>query len=98
MKKMEEYTRDSLRQLRRADYEPTPPKKGSKLITFMIILLYLFAGGFYLATEKNISLEEAKETLLGWKDNVVAAMNQKNFDQEIEKAVEEALNKQDGIS
>ncbi|MBQ7095146.1 MAG: hypothetical protein IJN80_01650 [Clostridia bacterium] len=93
---MEEYTRDSLRQLRRTEFEAPVPQKGSRWITLLIILLFLFAGGFYLSTQKDFSFEDAKDTLLGWKEEVAAVWNQSSQEIDIEKTVDDALTKQDG--
>lgn len=51
---MEEYTRDSLRAYRRELQQGKKEhkhRKGSKWLTWLIILLFLAAGAFYLQTE-----------------------------------------------
>lgn len=94
---MEEYNRDSLRQLRRTEFEAPVPKKGSRWITLLIILLFLFAGGFYLATQEDFSLKDAKDTLIGWKEDIAAVFNAQEAENDVEKTVNAVLAQQDAI-
>ena len=92
---MEEYTRDSLRQFRRAANEPYTAKKGSKLITLLIILLLLSAGILFLAGRFGFSFRDAKNTISGWSKNVATAFQAESHkENDIEKTVNAALQQQ----
>ncbi len=89
---MDEYTRDSLRELRkneRVSKQKKRKRSGSILITILIILLFLGAGFFYLSTAKPawFGLEE---TITGWKEAIVTAFAPKERI-EIRKTVDRAL-------
>ncbi len=97
---MEEYHRDSLRELRRAEVQPRPAKRrGSFLVTLLILALFAAAGFFYLKTafpewtKSHLSLPVFKETLGEWKDAAVAALRPEQ--EEVQKVVDQALAEQD---
>lgn len=72
---MEEYHRDSLRELRRMELEQqsTKRERGSVFVTLLIILLFLAAGGFYLKTTDRLpDFSAVKETVIRWRDDLVA--------------------------
>ena len=77
---MEEYHRDSLREMRR-EFEAKPIKKrGNLWITLFIILLFLFAGSFFIATHNNFQLEDAKSTIEKWSKNIASTFNSEKND------------------
>lgn len=99
---MEEYHRDSLRELRRMEREQlqAPRKnKGSIFITLLIILLFLAAGGFYLKTshpewmEKYFSSSAVEQTLQNWKEDVASVFKPEAAD-DVQQTVDTALAEQ----
>lgn len=79
---MEEYHRDSLRELRRLerDDQKTQKVRGSRFITLLIILMFLAAGGFYLKTAqpawltKRFDFAAVQQKIVQWKDDIVATI------------------------
>ena len=74
---MEEYHRDSLRELRRMELQEQSVKreKGSVFVTLLIILLFLGAGGFYLKTTDRLpAFSTVKQTVIRWRDDLVAVV------------------------
>lgn len=92
---MEEYHRDSLRELRRMAEEKPERKKGSVFVTLLIILLFLAAGGFYLKTARPAWLDSmaVQEKLTEWKDEVVSVFKSETDD--VKETVDGALAEQD---
>jgi len=92
---MEEYHRDSLRELRRMAEEKPVRKRGSVFVTLLIILLFLAAGGFYLKTARPEWLDSVavQEKLTAWKDEVAAVFKSKEDD--VKETVDEALAEHD---
>ena len=91
---MEEYTRNSLRELRKAETELRRKKRkqnGSIFITILIILLFLGAGIFYVITTKPkwLGLDQSID---GWKDTLVSAFEPQERI-EVRKTVDSALSK-----
>ena len=97
---MEEYTRDSLREFRRGEQQAQQLRreKGSKFITFLIILLFLVAGIFYLATtkpawlEKHFKFSDLKATVQAWQQ---ALTPQTDEAVDVQAIVDSALKEQD---
>lgn len=90
---MEEYTRDSLRELRRnelADKKRQRKHKGSVLITLLIIFLFIGAILFYIFTAKPAWLSGT--AIDGWKETIVSAFSPKDT-VHIRKTVDSALSK-----
>ena len=75
---MEEYHRDSLRELRRMQEAPPERVRGSGWITLLILALFLIAGGFYLKTARPEWLEQyfdaaaVEQKMTEWKEEVAA--------------------------
>lgn len=98
---MEEYHRDSLRELRRAAAEQERPAKGkgSLFVTLLIILLFLAAGGFYLKTEhpelleKYFSSAAVEERLKGWKEDLQAVFRKEEAE-DVQQIVDSVLAEQ----
>lgn len=96
---MEEYNRDSLRELRRMAEEKPERRRGSFFVTLLIVLLFLAAGGFYLKTSQPELLERyfnstaVEQKLTEWKDDVVSVF--KNEPDDVKETVDDALAKQD---
>lgn len=92
---MEEYHRDSLRELRRMAEEKPEQKKGSFFVTLLIILLFLAAGGFYLKTAqpKWYDSMAVEQKLTELKDEVVSVF--KNETDDVKETVDSALAEQD---
>lgn len=96
---MEEYHRDSLRELRRMAEEYPERPKGSKFVTVLIILLFLAAGGFYLKTAQPEWLDRyfdsaaVEQKLTDWKEEVAAVF--RNDTDDVQKTVDSALAEQD---
>ncbi len=99
---MEEYTRDSLRELRRGEQQAQQVRreKGSKFITFLIILLFLAAGIFYLATakpawlEKHLGFSELKAAVEAWQQDLADTF-QTDDTVDVQSIVDDALKEQD---
>lgn len=98
---MEEYTRDSLRQIRRGEQQAMQERreKGSKFITFLILLLFLAAGIFYLATakpawlEKHFPFADLKATVQAWAQSLTTPKEpEKTID--VQSIVDNALKEQ----
>ncbi len=95
---MEEYTRDSLRELRRGEQVALRERKekGSKWITFLIVVLLLAAGGFYLATakpawlDKYFNVSAVNETVEGWQEDLAAVFAPKE-ETDVQATVDAAL-------
>ena len=95
---MEEYTRDSLREMRRGEQQlqQVRKEKGSKFITFLIVLLFLAAGGFYLATakpawlEKQFRFNEIKAAVEAWQQDLTKTF-QKDDTIDVQATVDDAL-------
>ncbi len=93
---MEEYHRDSLRELRRMESEQQSVRreKGSMFITLLIILLFLGAGGFYLKTTDRLpSLAAVKQTVIRWRDDLVAVFQEEPVS-DVQATVDSALAEQ----
>lgn len=100
---MEEYHRDSLRELRRQAQEghrqEAQKTKGSVFITLLIILLFLAAGGFYLKTsqpewlEKYFSSSAVEQTLQNWKEDVASVFKSQET-ADVQQTVDAALSEQ----
>ena len=98
---MEEYTRESLRELRKNEQFALQERKekGSKWITLLIIVLLLAAGGFYLATakpawlEKYFDLSAVNETVEGWQEDLAAVFAPKEST-DVQATVDAALGEQ----
>ena len=90
---MEEYNRDSLRQLRRSAEDKPSPKKGSRWVTLLIILILLAAGSFFIATQVGFTLSDARKTLVGWGEDIITVFNGDQED-DIEKTVNAVLKEQ----
>ncbi len=92
---MEEYHRDSLRELRRMAEERPERSKGSFFITLLIVLLFLAAGGFYLKTAQPEWLDRyfdsaaVEQRLTEWKDEVVSVF--RNDTDDVKETVDSAL-------
>ena len=84
---MEEYHRDSLRELRRMEQETArkPVKKGSILVTLLIVVLFLAAGWFYLKTARP----EWIQGLKAWKEEAVSVFRSES--EEVHQTVDAAL-------
>ena len=99
---MEEYTRDSLRELRRGEQQAQQVRKekSSKLITFLIVLLFLAAGIFYLATtkpawlEKHFPFADLKATVQAWTQSLTAPKESEET-VDVQAIVDNALKEQD---
>lgn len=99
---MEEYTRDSLRQLRRGEQQAMQVRKekGSRFITFLILLLFLAAGIFYLATakpawlEKRFHFSDLKATVQAWQQSLTAPKEAEDA-VDVQSIVDNALKEQD---
>ena len=93
---MEEYHRDSLRELRRMERETEhlPRKRGSILITLVIVALFLAAGVFYFKTEKPELFQKYLDTLKSWKDDAVSVFQQEPDD--VRETVDVALSNEAG--
>lgn len=95
---MEEYHRDSLREMRRLEQQgqtEAQKSKGSVFITLLIILLFLAAGGFYIKTEQPswFSRSAVEQTLQSWKDDIAAVFsNQEAAD--VQQTVDSVLAEQ----
>lgn len=95
---MEGYHRNSLRELRRSEQEEQweTRKKGSRFITFLIILLFLFAGGFYLSTARpawltsRFDFSAVGQRLKDWKNEVLDAVKGTE-DGDVQQTVDSAL-------
>ena len=97
---MEDYHRDSLREMRRMEregqYREPERKRGSVFITLLIILLFLAAGGFYLKTEHPEWVDQyftgsaVEQTLQSWKEDVAAVFSPQE-DSEVKQTVDDAL-------
>ena len=100
---MEEYTRDSLRELRRGEQQAQQVRreKGSKFITFLILLLFLAAGIFYLATakpawlEKHFKFSDLKATVQAWTQSLTAPEETEEDTVDVQSIVDDALKEQD---
>lgn len=96
---MEEYHRDSLRELRRMAEECPERPKGSRFVTILIILLFLAAGGFYLKTAQPEWLDRyfdsaaVEQKLTDWKEEVAAVF--RNDTDDVQETVDSALAEQD---
>lgn len=91
---MDEYHRDSLRELRRNEREKGKPRqKGSLLITLLIIALFLAAAGFYIATAKQTRLRGYYDTLKNWAGDAVSVFSPEDSD-EVRETVDSALAEQ----
>ena len=93
---MEEYHRDSLRELRRMERQEAehPPKnKGSGWITLLIVLMFLAAGGFYFKTARPELFQKYYDTLKNWADEAVSVFQQEKPN-DVQQTVDEALAKQ----
>jgi hypothetical protein len=94
---MEEYTRDSLRELRKNQVEEQRKirkNRGSIFITMLIILLFLAAGLFVFMTISERSIGKAFSPIAiieGWKEDITAAFSPKE-DENIRATVDQALN------
>ncbi len=90
---MEEYHRDSLRQMRRMELEQQSVKRerGSVWITLLIILLFLAAGGFYLKTTGRLST--VKQTVIRWGEELVSVF-QPQESEDVQQTVNQALEEQ----
>ena len=99
---MEEYTRDSLRELRRGEQQAQQVRreKGSKFITFLILLLFLTAGFFYLATskpawlEKHFRFSDLKATVQAWQESLSASNEAEEDAVDVQSIVDNALKEQ----
>ncbi len=95
---MEEYHRDSLRELRRAEMQQLQerPARGSLFITLLIIALFLAAGGFYLKTTDRLpSFTTVQQRVVQWADELVSAVQQEPAD-DVQATVDNALAARDG--
>ena len=96
---MEEYHRDSLRELRRMAEEKPERNRGSVFVTLLILLLFLAAGGFYIKTsqpewvERYFNSTAVEQKLTEWKDEVVSVFNSEGDD--VKETVDGALAEQD---
>lgn len=92
---MEEYHRDSLRELRRMEREmpEKPLRKGSFFITLLIVALFLTAGFFYLKTEKPLLLDRWFGALKSWKEQAISVFEPQESN--VQQTVDEALAEQD---
>ena len=93
---MEEYHRDSLRQLRRMELEEQAVKRarGSLWVTLLIIALFLTAGGFYLKTTDRLpDLSSFRQTVVQWADELTSVV-QHRPDTDVQATVDEALAQQ----
>ena len=98
---MEEYTRESLRELRKNEQFALQEhkEKGSKWITLLIIALLLAAGIFYLATAKPAWLEQyfdvaaVNETVEGWQEDLATVFAPKETT-DVQATVDAALAEQ----
>ncbi len=98
---MEEYTRDSLREMRRSEQQAHQQRKekGSKFITFLIILLFLAAGIFYLATsepawlKKHLGFSELKAAVEAWQQDLADSF-QTDDTVDVQSIVDDALKEQ----
>lgn len=96
---MEGYHRDSLRELRRMAEQRPEPKKGSRFITLLIVLLFLAAGGFYLKTAEPdwfrgyFESVAVSEKLAEWKEEALSVFRQEEGD--VTETVDGALAEQE---
>ena len=78
---METYDRDSLRTLRReAQQTPRINRRGNRWFTFLIILLFILAGGFFIFTQAGLDPDEAKNTILEWGEDIAAVFKKQEND------------------
>ena len=99
---MEEYTRDSLRELRRGEQQAFQQRKekGSKFITLLILLLFLAAGIFYLATakpawlEKHFRFSDLKATVQAWQQSLTPKNKDDEDAVDVQSIVDNALKEQ----
>lgn len=93
---MEEYHRDSLRELRRmeSEHQTARRQKGSAFITFLIILLFLGAGGFYLKTTDRLpSFSTVKQTVIRWREDLAEVFAEQPA-ADVQETVDQALAEQ----
>lgn len=91
---MEPYHRDSLRDFRReAQKMPQKVRRGSRLFTILIILLFILAGVFFIVTGTGLDPRKTKDTILRWGDEIAAVFHQEEND--ITKTVDAVLAEQD---
>lgn len=96
---MEEYHRDSLRELRRMAEEKPERNRGSVFVTLLIVLLFLAAGGFYIKTsqpewwDRYFNTTAVEQKLTEWKDEVVSVFKSEQDD--VKETVDGALADQD---
>lgn len=99
---MEEYTRESLRELRKNEQFALQERreKGSRWITVLIIVLFLAAGSFYLATAKPdwlgnyFNVAAVNETVEGWQQDLATVFAPKEAT-DVQATVDAALAEQD---
>ncbi len=95
---MEGYHRDSLRELRRMAEQQPEPRKGSRFITLLIILLFLAAGGFYIKTAEPEWLDQyfnsvaIEQKLSEWKEEALSVFQPES---DVTETVDGALAEQD---
>ena len=95
---MEEYTRESLRELRRGEQVARQERKekGSRWVTLLIIALLLAAGGFYLATARPTWLDQyfntaaVNEAVESWQKDLTAVFAPKEHS-DVQATVDAAL-------
>lgn len=95
---MEEYHRDSLRELRRLEQQgqtEVQKSKGSAFITLLIIVLFLAAGGFYIKTEQPswFNSKAVEQSLQNWKEDLAAVFNSQEV-ADVQQTVDSVLAEQ----